>query len=147
MVPSGIDKEKLLLQLDRLEGFLRHLGNIQDEIKGNEKNLDATVQAAAERNLQICIEECINIGNHLISGLHLARADTYKDVFLRLEEAKIISGDLSTKMQEFATFRNRLVHMYWEVSKKEIIQKIKEMEIVKEFARKISKLTATHRLL
>ena len=42
MVPSGIDKEKLLLQLDRLEGFLRHLGNIQDEIKGNEKNLDAT---------------------------------------------------------------------------------------------------------
>jgi len=75
MVPSGIDKEKIMLQLGRLEEHLTRLGDISNRIK--QTNEDIVLFPAGERILQIAIEECLNIGSHLISGLGLPRAGVY----------------------------------------------------------------------
>ena len=66
MVPFGIDKEKLFLQIERLR---QHICGIK-ETKSIliEKKF---VISALERNLQLAIEDCLNIGNHIISGLSL----------------------------------------------------------------------------
>lgn len=135
MVPLGIDREKIALQLERLEEYLKELEDIKERFKKGEE--DKALLPAVERLLQITTEECLNIGSHLIAGLGLKRADTYKEVFVRLKDAGIISGKLGTVMEEFASFRNRLVHLYYEVSRKEIISKLEETGFLREFAQQI----------
>ena len=132
MVPLGLDNEKLLLQLSRLEEFLSRIRNIQKE-KWNEIN-----QTALERLLQVAVEECLNIGNHLISGVGLRRADTYREVFKVLEEAKIIPAELSKELQQFATFRNRLVHLYWKISDEEFKAELEKISGLTNFAKKVT---------
>ena len=69
----------------------------------------------------------------------MKRADSYKEVFLRLEEGKIISNELNKKMQTFVSFRNRLVHMYWEVSHSEVKEKTEELNYIKQFVKNVSR--------
>lgn len=135
MVPSGIDREKLMLQLDRLEEQLHRLKIVNDKLKTSLE--DIVLLPAAERLLQVSTEQCINIGSHLIAGLGLARADTYREVFTRLKESGILSEELGVIMESFASFRNRLVHLYWEVTKEEVISKLGEIGSFKEFAKAI----------
>lgn len=135
MVPSGIDRERVMLQLGRLEEHLSRLKEIKDKLKDLPE--DNILLSSAERLLQVSIEDCLNIGSHIIAGLGLVRADTYREVFTRLKEANILKEELGTKMEQFASFRNRLVHLYWEVSRDEVISKLQEIESLKEFAQAV----------
>lgn len=135
--PLGIDKEKLFLQLERLE---KHFGELW-EIRGKllrACNKDNVLFSAAERLLQVAVEDCLNIGSQMIAGLGLARPDTYREIFTNLKEAGILSQELWLVMENFASFRDRLVHLYWKVSKKEIIAKLDEIGFLKTFAKQIA---------
>ncbi len=136
MVPSGVDKEKLLIQFDRVEEHLSEINRIKEKLSKEE---DGILYSALERLLQLVIEDCLNIGSHIISGLNLKRADSYKEVFLRLEEGKIISNELGGEMQKFVSFRNRLVHMYWEVNRSEVREKLEDLDYIKQFVKEVSK--------
>ena len=87
----------------------------------------------------MAIEETLNVGNHVISGLGLKRADTYREIFQVLAEAKIISAALSVQLQDFATFRNRLVHLYWKISDDEFKAQLEKVSLLSAFAKIISK--------
>lgn len=80
---------------------------------------DGLQQAAAERTLQIAIESCLNIGNRLISLLQLERPlrtpESYADIFIVMREADILDAVFSSRLVEMAKFRNRLVHLYWDL--------------------------------
>ncbi|MFH1856407.1 MAG: DUF86 domain-containing protein [Candidatus Omnitrophota bacterium] len=136
MVPLGIDREKMMLQLERLEEHLERLLKIRAKLQASK---DDTFFSAAERLLQVSIEDCLNIGNHIISGLGLRRPDTYREIFSRLKEAKIISGKIGDAMEGLASFRNRLVHLYWKVSNEEIMEKLEDIDVLKKFVAQISK--------
>ncbi len=133
MVPLGIDKEKLMLQLEKLEENLIHLKQLQAKLKTD----DPFLFPAAERLLQISTESCLNIGNHIISGLGLKRADTYKEIFIRLMEEGIISKEIGNTMADFTYFRNRLVHLYWEVTKEEVASKLGEIDNFKRSSKEV----------
>lgn len=115
MAPSGIDKEKFLIQVERLEQNYTLLLDVKTQLEHAPS--DAIPLVAAERLLQILIEECLNIGNHIISGLNLERADTYKEIFVRLQQKGVISQEIGKQLIAFASFRNRLVHLYWRVER------------------------------
>lgn len=135
MVPLGIDKEKFCLQLERLEE--RYARLIEARSKLQQAPSDSLVLAAAERLLQTSIEECINIGNHVIAGLNLERPDTYREVFSRLREKGVISEEVGEKLMGFASFRNRLVHVYWRVEQEEVSCQLGEIEFTKGFAEEV----------
>jgi uncharacterized protein YutE (UPF0331/DUF86 family) len=42
-------------------------------------------------------------------------------------------------MESFAVFRNRFVHLYWEVKKEEIYEKLNSIDVFKKFAEEIVK--------
>lgn len=132
MVPSGLDNEKLQLQLSRLEEHLMRIHNIQKQ------KFDETARTALERLVQIAIEESLNIGNHLVSGLGLRRADTYREIFQVLEETKILTSELSKDLQQFATFRNRLVHLYWKISDEEFKAELGKMSTLTRFVKSVT---------
>jgi uncharacterized protein YutE (UPF0331/DUF86 family) len=65
--------------------------------------------------LLVAIEAALQICFH-VSAQRLQRApEAYADCFVLLEEAGIISQDLSQNLQQMARFRNMLVHVYWDI--------------------------------
>jgi len=60
--------------------------------------------------------------------------ESYAETFKVLAEANVIEEELSKRLMEMAKFRNRLVHIYWEVDDELIYSIIKEdINDVEEF--------------
>ena len=109
-----IDREKV-------EAFIRNirenLPNLQQLRRHSFEQFSQNFQiyTSAERLLQITIEDCINIGTHIINRLQLQRPEGYKQVFTTLGDHGVIPKDLVFIMRDMAGFRNLLVHLYWQV--------------------------------
>jgi len=66
----------------------------------------------AERNLQIAIEACLDIGKIIISREKLPEPKDYKGVFWALAQAQIIRSETLRFLSDMAGARNILVHGY-----------------------------------
>ncbi len=141
MVPTGIEKPQFMAQVARLEEHFKEL-----QVYAGEEQ-DKLTHAALERLVQITVEDALNLGNHLVSGLGLTKAESYREVFQRLEEAKIISGKLSQELQQFAVFRNRLVHLYWKIEEVEFQQQMKKIGVLLTFVKAVIKYLKKKKLL
>ncbi len=90
--------------------------------------------ASAKYYLVISIEAVIDLSNYLIRQNKLRVPENYADTFKVLAEANVISEDLSKRLMEMAKFRNRLVHIYWEVDDEVVYSIIKEdIKDIEEF--------------
>lgn len=92
----------------------RHLAQIQEITPITEEvySKDWKVQRVAERTLQIMIELCVDIANHVISDKGYRVPVGYADTFKVLKEEGILHGELPEAMEKMAKFRNILVHHY-----------------------------------
>ena len=90
---------------------------------------DAILRGGSERFLQLAIESCLNIGNRLISLEQFNKPtdtpETYADIFIQLKNFGVIDGPFCDRLVKMAKFRNRLVHLYWEVDKKRVYEIIR----------------------
>ena len=112
-----IDKVKIEGQLSNLRDYLSKLYDIA-KIDLKTFQHDILYKAAAERLLQVSIETCLNIGNHIIASMSWRNPNDYADIFKILGENEVIPKEFSEKMVEMAKFRNLLVHLYWEIDPK-----------------------------
>lgn len=71
--------------------------------------------AAAKYFLVISIEAAIDMCNHVISRNRLRAPEDYADTFRVMGEVGAFEGEFIDKLSKMARFRNRLVHIYWEV--------------------------------
>jgi len=69
----------------------------------------------AKYHFVVAIECCIDISNHIIAseGFRIPRSNA--ETFAVLAEQGILPAERLATYQAMARFRNRLVHMYWEV--------------------------------
>ncbi len=109
-----INKEKIESLLSRLDSFIKSLEDLQ--------NLSVEEYLKEERNiysgrylLQISIETCINIANHIVSRMKFGLPNEYADAFRLLKENGVISNELLEKLILMTRFRNRVVHLYWDI--------------------------------
>lgn len=72
-------------------------------------------QRIVERTLQIMIELCIDVAEHIISDAHMRLPTTYSDTFKVLFENHVIDQSLLRTMEKMAKFRNVIVHQYEKV--------------------------------
>lgn len=73
---------------------------------------DWKTQRIVERTLQMMVEICLDVANHVISDKGYRRPVGYADHFTVLHENKVLSGRLSARMEKMAKFRNLIVHNY-----------------------------------
>lgn len=73
---------------------------------------DWRTQRIVERTLQILIEVCIDIANHIISDQGMRLPTGYVDTFAVLGENRVLSKSLSRTMEKMTKFRNVVVHQY-----------------------------------
>ena len=103
---------------------------------------DPVLQGGTERFLQLAIESCLNVGNRLLSLSQFEKPirtpETYADIFTEMKSLGVIDGNLTDRFVKMARFRNRLVHLYWELDKEMIYEFIQEnLEDFKMFEKKV----------
>ena len=69
-------------------------------------------QRIVERTLQILIEVCLDIANHIISDEGMRLPTGYADSFKVLAENDVIGKRLFEALEKMAKFRNVVVHQY-----------------------------------
>ena len=88
------------------------------------------IQASSERFLQLAIESCLNIGNRLISFHQFKKPietpETFSDIFVQMRKLGIINGAFCERLIKMAKFRNRLVHLYWEIERQMVYRIIQD---------------------
>lgn len=93
--------------LSRLEA-LRHLS--RETFLSDQDTLDIACY-----RLLIAIEAALAVCFHVSAKQLHQVPDEYAGCFSSLEQAGLISPDLSTRLQQMARFRNLLVHVYWKI--------------------------------
>ncbi len=81
---------------------------------------------SAKYLLQVSIECCLDIANHIIASAKFRSPNDYADSFRILHEQKIVPDSLIDNLVEMAKFRNRIVHIYWEISDELVYEIIQE---------------------
>ncbi len=133
--------ERILDHLKRLNKYYLLLVGMQ-RLPADELDKDDISRGAAERYLQLAIESCLNIGNRIISLYQFEKPvntpETYADIFVELNRLGFIDDDFSKRLIKMAKFRNRLVHLYWELESETVNKIIQEnLDDFKLFQEKI----------
>lgn len=90
---------------------LRELGRMpRNEFIGNPH-----LVASAKYHLIVGIEAAIDLSNHLISQNRWRAPVDYADTFRIMEQHGFFDGELSSRLQDMARFRNRIIHLYWNI--------------------------------
>jgi uncharacterized protein YutE (UPF0331/DUF86 family) len=109
-----MDTEKItnkLMQIDEFLQLLNQIGSTKEDQFVNDKILIGS----AKYYLQVSIEACLDVANHIIASERLRAPKDYADSFSVLNETGFISTELCRKLRQMAKFRNRLVHLYSEI--------------------------------
>ncbi|HBT18118.1 MAG TPA: DUF86 domain-containing protein [Firmicutes bacterium] len=98
--------------LNRLEQFQKYTME--------EFGLNLDNYAIAEHHLRISLEAVFDLSRHLLVKTGLGKPNDYRDILILLSKNKIIPLDFMEKIKGMAGYRNRLVHMYNEISHEEL---------------------------
>lgn len=131
---SQINKERVLDRLADLETAYKELARFyemtSDEFMANKDNFPL-----ASYWLRLAIEAILTIGTHLLSRLpQNGKKKDYTQVILSLGDYEVMPQKFAEKIKGMAGYRNRLVHLYWQVKPDELLKIIKEnLNDFKEF--------------
>jgi uncharacterized protein YutE (UPF0331/DUF86 family) len=109
-----VSVEKIIYKFSRLDEFLAILKGMQSTpldvfLK------DKILIGSAKYYLQVSIECCLDVANHVIAAGHFRSPQDYADTFKVLEEHGIVEGEEGMNLRQMAKFRNRLVHLYGDI--------------------------------
>jgi uncharacterized protein YutE (UPF0331/DUF86 family) len=136
---------------DKVEGILENLRGYVEKLKrlasfSREEFLsDFTKLESAKHLFQCSVESCIDVSNHIIASERFRAPKSYAETFEILVEKGVIGKDFMPTLRQMVQFRNRLVHLYWEVDSEviyDILQKnLGDFEI---FTNQILKYLSDH---
>ena len=128
----------------RIEEIRRRLQILEKDFKSlpEEKLVtDENLYAAAERHLEVAIQACLDIANHLISSLGLERPQKEaSEVFFTLAKEGVVPSDLAQVMKLVVGYRNIVAHEYLDVERHFTYKYIQEgLPDLAKFAKEIEK--------
>lgn len=106
-----VDRSLILRKLAELEEYLEQVGEFKSVTYEDYCNNWKT-QRIVERTLQMMIELCVDICNHIIADRKLRTPTSYADSFRVLWESGLFPEPLLEVMDKMAKFRNLVVHHY-----------------------------------
>lgn len=115
-----VDKPLILRKLSKLDEYLKQTREFSS-VTLEEYSHDWKVQRIVERTLQMMVETCADIANHIISDRGYRIPDNYGDTFRVLYENGVLKEDLFEILLKMARFRNIVVHQYDKVDETIVI--------------------------
>lgn len=128
-----VNSDKIAKILSEIRNSLALLHDIQtSDYKGFSDN--SHIKSSAKYNFIVVIEGMIDLCSHLISQNGFRTPEDYADTFKVAAEHGVIDNELCSSLVKAARFRNRLVHIYWEITDRDLFEIIKSgPEDVKRF--------------
>ena len=108
------DKERVLTLINHINTALERLSAL-GSLEKEDFLSDPDKIASAKYHLITSIEAVIDICSHIISKSGFKTPGTYAEAFDILKEHSLIDQDLAKNLKNMVRFRNRLVHIYWDV--------------------------------
>lgn len=113
-----LDRHRIKTRIEKINGRLRILNKEFKPLGEKELVSNEGLNAAAERHLEVAIQACLDIANHIVSSLGLKRPSSKaSEVFLTLAEEGIIPKELAERLAAATGYRNILAHEYLEVDR------------------------------
>ncbi len=106
--------DKVEGKLENLRGYVQKLAHLAS-LPRKEFLSDFTKIESAKHLFQVSVECCLDVGNHIIASERFRSPKTYAETFEILAEQKIIADEFLPTARQMVQFRNRIVHLYWEV--------------------------------
>ena len=136
-----VDANRVRRMLDRLSLYLASLDRLA-AMDAQALKADPDLMASVKYHFIVSIECCIDLANHTISSERLRAPEDYADSFRVLSAEGILEREPGRKMQAAARFRNRLVHLYWDVDDDLVVEYLSdERATLRSFARAIASYT------
>lgn len=116
------------LILSRLDEIRRSTGRLAKlaELSVTEFLQDPDHFAVAEHHLRRALEAALDAGRHVIAKEGWGKPADYRDVFDILGARGVLPAEFARRIRGMAGYRNRLVHMYAEVTAEEVHQLLRE---------------------
>ena len=121
-----LDKERILIKIDELHGYLKEIKQIMPD--NFDDYLRIEKKRSCERLLQLSVECLIDICKIIVAGLRLGLPSEENDLFNKLFKNGIIDKKKYDMLIEMRGFRNVLVHEYASVDN-ELVFKILQTRI------------------
>ncbi|MFH1054894.1 MAG: DUF86 domain-containing protein [Candidatus Altiarchaeota archaeon] len=138
-------KEEISAKLEMLRKYVTFLKSKRGVTLAELKR-DDVLLAALERNLQVALECCLEMGEMVISNEGLRKPDSYRDVIKILGEAGVLEKDFSKRFEPAAGLRNLLVHNYSEIDASKIHSFVRNrVGDFDEYARQIAQHVRGHK--
>ena len=118
------DSEIMIRLVSELKKSLARLNAIA-ELPFDEYRKDPDKIGSSKYHFIVAIEACIDMGNHVIARNGYRVPEDYADTFRVMNEAGIFDDSFTQELTRMARFRNRLVHLYWEVDEKQLYDLLK----------------------
>jgi uncharacterized protein YutE (UPF0331/DUF86 family) len=109
------DSDIMLRLISELRKSVRRLQFLAG-LKKEEIVADPDKIASAKYHFIVAIESCIDMCNHIISRNSFRVPEDYADTFRVMAEEGVLENEILDDLVAMAKFRNRLVHLYWEVN-------------------------------
>jgi uncharacterized protein YutE (UPF0331/DUF86 family) len=120
-----VDPETLGSILDNLRGYLDKLA-ILATLSPEKFTQDFTNEESAKHLLQVSVECCLDLAHHVVSDEGYRTPENYYDTFLVLHEEGILPAGFMPTLRQMVSFRNRVVHLYWDVDSDIVYHILKE---------------------
>lgn len=130
---APINTHKLRTLIEDIEKCRRELTQLTKCSK-DEFVINRHLYAETEHYFRRALEGILTAGTHILSRLPSETKD-YTAIILALGDAEIIPPDFAQRNLGLAGYRNRLVHLYWQVEPPELYDTIREhLEDIGKFA-------------
>ncbi len=136
--PDKVSKitSEMLAAIEMLEG----LGKLPE----SEFLSDKYKISSAKYSFMVAIEGAIDLCNHVIAKNALRAPEDYADAFRVLAERGAFDSEFTATLVQMARFRNRLVHIYWEVNDRELYGYLRDrLKDIREFLKKFGSFIGT----
>jgi uncharacterized protein YutE (UPF0331/DUF86 family) len=120
-----VDRSLVLRKISEIENYQKQIAEFSG-ITVEDYKKDWKVQRIVERTLQMLIETCVDIADHIISEAGMRLPTSYADTFKVLFENNVVDSGLFTSLEKMAKFRNIIVHQYEEVDGEVVVLILKE---------------------
>lgn len=120
-----VDRDLVLRKLAALDEYAGQLEEYR-ALTVEQYRADWKAQRIVERTLQMAIEACADVANHLIADRRLRVPTTYAEAFEILGEAGILDASLKDTTVRMARFRNIVVHDYTRIDPAVVVRILRE---------------------
>lgn len=120
-----VDTQAIATRFKHLKDYMKILNELKKVNKSDFID-DYHYYGLAERYLQLAIECVLDVGNMMIVSLDLKKPSDKQEIIDILEEAKIVSSLLATRLSGVARFRNLLVHEYVKIDRSKVYNILKK---------------------